>query len=215
MPTPTIPMMKSRCVRGANPESRAHSCAATTITAKAATPQPRGGSRKSAATTSAMRTSAVTRRVLNIVRGNPEATTQSSLARSLHLLARAAEASLALAIGRNRRVERDGIEVGPQEIREVEFRVRKLPKQEIGDPLLAAGADEKVGFGRVIQCKVRLQRLRRNRRSSRAVRVRREESLRCLCDIPASAIVCGDGQRQARIVGRHRLACSDELTDAR
>ena len=49
----------------------------------------------------------------------------------------------------DRRVERRGVEVGPQRIGEIELGVGELPEQEIADALLAAGADEEIGLGRV------------------------------------------------------------------
>src|SRR6266545_6977747 len=56
------------------------------------------------------------------------------------LLARAPEAALALAIPGDRRVELPGVEVRPQRRGEIELGVGELPKQEIADALLAAGA---------------------------------------------------------------------------
>src|SRR5688500_4817399 len=63
------------------------------------------------------------------------------------LLAGAPEAALAPAEGVERVGERGGPEVRPQGFGEVQLGVRELPQEEVGDALLAAGADEKVGLG--------------------------------------------------------------------
>ena len=46
-----------------------------------------------------------------------------------------------------RRAEVVGAEVGPERVGEDELRVRRLPEQEVRDPELARGADEKVDLG--------------------------------------------------------------------
>ena len=60
----------------------------------------------------------------------------------------AAEAPLAAGVPGERRIERRGVEVGPEDVGEVQLRVGELPQQEIADALLAAGADQQVGLGR-------------------------------------------------------------------
>ena len=56
----------------------------------------------------------------------------------------AAEAPLAaLEIG-DGRAQIVGAEIGPQRIDEAQLGVGRLPQQEVGQPLLAAGADDKV-----------------------------------------------------------------------
>src|SRR5512139_2028854 len=67
----------------------------------------------------------------------------------LHLFAGATEAALAGAVGGNRRIQCSRVEFGPQRVGEIQFGVGELPQQEIADALLAAGADEQVGFGHV------------------------------------------------------------------
>src|SRR5438045_8388457 len=49
------------------------------------------------------------------------------------LLAGAAEAPLAPAVGFERPLQRFGAEIRPQGVREVELRVGELPEQEVGD----------------------------------------------------------------------------------
>ena len=39
-----------------------------------------------------------------------------------------------------------GIEVGPEHIGDVDFRVGQLPQQEVADPVFAAGADQQIGI---------------------------------------------------------------------
>ena len=56
-------------------------------------------------------------------------------------------AALAVAYDAQRAQEVDPAEVGPVDVAEVELRVRALPEQEAGEPLLAAGADDQVGIG--------------------------------------------------------------------
>src|SRR5262245_25184292 len=75
----------------------------------------------------------------------------------LDLLAGAAEAPLARAVGNDGRVERGGVEVGPQRFGEVKLGVGQLPEQEVADALLAAGADEEVGLRRVAHRQMREQ----------------------------------------------------------
>jgi len=46
-----------------------------------------------------------------------------------------------------RNLEVAGAEVGPQRVRDVQLRVRRLPEQEIADSHLARRADDEVGVG--------------------------------------------------------------------
>ena len=110
------------------------------------------------------------------------------------LLAGAAEAPLAAAIRGDRRVERRGVEVRPQRVGEIELAVGELPQQEVADALLAAGADEKVGLGRVAHREVRRERgLRDRRRAGSSLRA----AVQRLQDVPAAAVIGGDGEREA------------------
>src|SRR5678815_2035373 len=74
----------------------------------------------------------------------------------LHLLARAPVATLTHRIRLDRHAKRRRVEVRPEQVGEIELGVRELPEQEIGNPLLAAGADEQVRLGRVGHRKIRL-----------------------------------------------------------
>src|SRR5262245_87542 len=68
--------------------------------------------------------------------------------RLAQLFAGAAETAFALLEGSDGRVQRGSVEVGPQQIGEIQLRVSQLPQQEIADALLAAGADEQIGLRR-------------------------------------------------------------------
>ena len=99
---------------------------------------------------------------------------------------------------RERGVEGGGVEVRPQQVGEVQLGVRELPEQEVGDALLAAGADEQVRLRRVRHREERLERLRigSRRASASASGCAREIAPRRLRDVPAPAVVGGDRQRQ-------------------
>ena len=137
---------------------RAHSQAASAAIAAATRRPAERGSRNSAARSAAISTIAVTTRSPSIAWPGP-ATPADGVRQAVRrrvgacdcdeLLAGAAEAALAPAVRGDRGVERRGVEVGPQRLGEVELGVRELPQQEVADALLAAGADEEVGLGRV------------------------------------------------------------------
>src|SRR4051812_17398392 len=61
----------------------------------------------------------------------------------------AAETSLTPVIFGNRAFERGAVEVRPIGRYEHQLAVGDLPQQEIGQPLLAAGADDQIGIGQV------------------------------------------------------------------
>src|SRR5690554_7396075 len=63
---------------------------------------------------------------------------------SLDLFIGHAEATLAALEVGQRLVEGLGIEIGPQQWREVELGIGQLPEDEVGDALLAAGADAEI-----------------------------------------------------------------------
>jgi len=110
-------------------------------------------------------------------------------------------------------IEGVSVEIGPQHVGEIEFGVGELPEQEVADPLLTAGADEEVGLGRVGHHQVR-------RKIGLAVaaglfRMRQGQLVHGLKDVPATAVIGGDGQRQARVIGGLRLAFADQRNQAR
>src|SRR5450759_889597 len=107
----------------------------TIISVKA--PHARGGKRNSAAIVTGMSTSAVRMRVLIRAAALNQMAIHPWLARRLDLLAGASEAAFALLVRGDRRIQPDGVEIRPQRVGEIELGVGELPKQEIGDSLLA------------------------------------------------------------------------------
>ena len=112
-----------------------------------------------------------------------------------------AKAAFAAAILGDCAFERRAVEIGPIDRHENELAVGGLPKQEIGEPLLAAGANDQVGIGNVGRVQMAAEKLRRNVFGG-------EPSLRDFdCDaaggardLLAGAIVERHDQRQAAIV---------------
>src|SRR5687768_10190109 len=96
-------------------------------------------------------TTAVMTRVRSIEGAPPAASARLAGGRVRgELLAGAPEAALAALVGGDGLVERLRAEVRPEGLREVELGVGELPEEEVRDALLAAGADEEVGLGRVV-----------------------------------------------------------------
>src|SRR5688572_21119172 len=129
---------------------RAHSCPPSAVTSAIRSATPARGRKKSAASRMTSSTAAVPARL--------KGSSDFGALRLLELLARAAEAPLALAVRRDRLVERRAVEIGPQRLGEIELGVGKLPEQEVGDALLAPGADEKIGLGRIAHREIRRER---------------------------------------------------------
>src|SRR5712691_67689 len=71
----------------------------------------------------------------------------------------AAEPALASAEFENGVLERGAVEIGPIDRHEHELAVRRLPHQEIGQALLAAGADDEIGIGHVGRIEIEGERL--------------------------------------------------------
>src|SRR5690348_5689193 len=156
----------------ARPISFAHSLAATSTISRTIAPNASVGSSSSAARMPAMRTMPVAMRVARaeakaILAGGSMATGATrerplgvlrlhalrdpgldlGVVLRLHLLARAPEAALAPGVRRYRGRQRARVEIGPQQVGVIKLGVGELPQQEVGDPLLAARADEQVGLG--------------------------------------------------------------------
>ena len=129
------------------------------------------------------------------------------------LLAGPPEAALPLAIPVDRRVELPGVEVRPQRRSEVKLGVGELPKQEIADALLAAGADEQIGLGRVIEREIRSQLILR--KAVLGQRPAANQLRQRLHQVPAPAVVGGDGERKTRIGRGQLLGPARELDDPR
>src|SRR6267143_3826080 len=146
-----------------------HSQAATPSNTAQNAIQPSLGNRNNAERNTASRTAAVITRVLSMnARAFPPAR-QGALRDPppaaavalgfFELLAGPPEAALALLIPRDRRIELLGVEIGPQLRGEIQFGIRKLPQQEITDALLASGANEQIGFRRVVERQMRSELL--------------------------------------------------------
>src|SRR6185295_10243771 len=73
------------------------------------------------------------------------------------LLAGASEAAFTRAVRGESSLERGGIEVRPQRVGEMQFRIGELPEQEVAHAPLAAGADEEVRLRRKAHRQVRGQ----------------------------------------------------------
>src|SRR5215471_1953053 len=61
----------------------------------------------------------------------------------------AAEPALAAAVFGERLLEHGAVEVGPMRGDEDELAIGSLPQQEVGEPLLAAGADDEIGIRQI------------------------------------------------------------------
>src|SRR6266700_827499 len=198
-----------------------HSQAATPSNAAQNTTQPGLGSRKSAERNTASEAAAVSTRVLSMsthpparqeALRDPPPTAGFALG-FFELLAGAPEAALALLVPSDRRVELLGVEVRPQRRGEVKFGIGKLPKQEIADSLLAAGANEQIRLGRVVERQVRGELvLGISPGRQRAAAHQLQQSLH---QIPAAAIVGGNRERKPRVARGELLGAARELDHAR
>src|SRR5689334_11968416 len=184
---------------------RDHSQHETSAIASTNRPHTAGDERNSMPRTTGSSATAVTTRV---------SSTLSSLLgglRGVELLAGAAEAALAALVRRDRLAEGLGAEVGPERVGEVELGVRELPQQEVGDALLAAGADEEVWLGR----EGHRQALGEALLGDGCGGVVAAAAVGRLQDVPAPAVVGGDGEREPLVARGELLAAADELDDAR
>src|SRR5688500_12172232 len=93
----------------------------------------------------------------------------------------------------------------------MELGVRELPEQEVGYALLAAGADEEVGLGRVAHG----QAARETLLGDRGPGILGAAALGGLQDVPAPAVIGGDGEGELGVGRGELLAAIDELHDAR
>src|SRR5712692_3021855 len=196
-----------------------HSQAATPSNTAQNAIQPYLGNRNNAERNTASRTAAVITRVLSMnARAFPPARQGAlrdpppAVAFALgffELLAGLPEAALALAIPRDRRIELPGVEIRPQRRGEVQLGVSKLPEQEIADALLATGANEQIRFGRVVGSELLLGvSLGRQRAAARQL----QQSLQ---QIPAAAIIGGNGESEPRIARGELLGAVCEFDHAR
>ena len=104
------------------------------------------------------------RRLLAPASGMPVALSSGSASATRHdpvLRDQAAEPPLAAAVFGDRALERGAVEIRPVDRHEHEFAVGRLPQQEVGQPLLAAGADDEVGIGQIGRVEVLAEHVRR------------------------------------------------------
>src|ERR1700738_5131117 len=84
---------------------------------------------------------------------------------------KSAEPAFAAAVLLDRAFQRRAIEVRPVHRREHELRIGRLPEQEVGEPLLARGADDEVGIGKIRRVEPAADEFRRDGfRLERAIR---------------------------------------------
>src|SRR5687768_11580399 len=183
------------------PHSRDHSQAPASAIASTKSDHQVGLARNSMPRTTGRIATAVRTRVLStedaIARREGRASARLREGLGGHeLLAGAAEASLAAAIGGEGLLQRGGAEIGPQGVGEVELGVRELPEQEVGDALLAAGADEEVRLRRVGHRQARGEALF----GDRGVGLLLAATVRGLQHVPAAAVVRGNGEREPGVV---------------
>src|SRR5262249_33788029 len=81
---------------------------------------------------------------------------------------KSAEAALAPGEFEDRVLERARVEVGPQDREKNEPTVRGLPHQEVGEPLLPAGANDEVGIGDVGRVEIAAEHIGRDRLRAQA-----------------------------------------------
>src|SRR5688572_18570152 len=184
---------------------RAHSWPPIAVISAMRSAIPVRGRKKSAASRMASSTAAVLARLTD--RQDPSS--DFGALRLLELLARAAEAPLALAVRPDRLVERRSVEIRPQRLGEIELGISELPEEEVRDALLAPGADEQIGLGRIAHREV----WRERRFVDRGASAIREHAVHRLQDVPASAVVRRDGEGELTVVRGERLAARDQLAD--
>src|SRR4051812_8851893 len=178
------------------------------------------GSSSSAASSTAISAPAVARRTFSprgapatiALRAEKQTSGDLGLLRLLDLLAGAAEAPLAAAIGFERFIERSAVEVRPKRVGEVKLRVGELPQQEIADALLAAGADKEIGLRCVAHGEIRMKLFFRHFFTPGMVL---QEAVERLHDVPAAAIVRRNGEREAAVPLGQLLRLLDQPADLR
>src|SRR5689334_24586715 len=111
----------------------------------------------------------------------------------------AAEASMAAGELEQRGVERIGPEVGPQRVAAVELRVRRLPDEEVREPLLAAGPDHEIRVGQAGGVERGADRLLVDLLGRDAARGETTERVH---ELGAAGVVEGDVEQQSLASGR-------------
>src|SRR5665213_2053000 len=102
--------------------------------------------------------------------------------------------------------------VGPKHVLEDQLGIGRLPEQEVGQPLFAAGADDQVGRQGLRGGQRRLEgRLVDSRGVHPAIAYGHRQLARRVGDVGAAAIVEGDLQQEAVVVLRAGLRPLDDL----
>src|SRR3569623_1022204 len=183
--------------------SRPHSLSAMITTTASSAEKYSVGSASTPHTNSGSRTRAVSRRCL-------------STFGLFHLLPGAAEATLAADIRGQGLVAGPRIEIGPEGIGEVQYRIGEMPQQKIADALFAAGADEEIGLGQTVQGELALEQVGGDVGGAKFAGLDAcAEPARRLRHVPAPAVIGGDHQREAGVLLRQRLGGSDLRLHAR
>src|SRR3989338_9212402 len=118
--------------------------------------------------------------------------------------------------GAQRQLKLCMIEVRPQHRREIKLGVRQLPQKKVTNALLAAGTDEQIRLRGVVQTQERLKTLRRNVfRLDLAGQHPAREFGRGLGNVPTSAVIGGNRQRQRGVVPSQVLRLTDARADFR
>src|SRR5712664_488366 len=169
------------------------------------------GRKNSATSRAAISAAAVARRVASVLRSD-KITMSGDFGplRRFDLVAGAAEAPLAGAIGDDRRVQRGGVEVRPQRVGEIKLGVGELPEQKIADALLATGADEQIRLGREAHGEISCEGLLRDLSRGGFLL---QQPIERLQDVPAPAIIGCDGERQALVARGQALSLLDQAAN--
>src|SRR6266850_4605737 len=210
------------------PASFAHSSAPSVVGTVISSAQPGLGSRKMQASSNGKTTATVSKRCLSMRRGAaaevcaaagsslfPNGPTRGSGRRRLRaeLFAGAAEPAFPAAVGVNGASQCLSVEIRPQLVGEVELGIGQLPQQEVADALLAAGTDEQIGLGRVAHRQVR----GKMGLAVRILRIRQfpHHAVDRLQDVPASAVIGGNGEREPVVAGGQLLRVADQSGQTR
>ena len=138
----------SNDVRNDQPESRNHSACASEKP-RVSKPANASGDQARAESSAATSTRAVMTRCFSTRRSSGRVGNRRF---GLDLFASHAKATLPPGVPAQRGLELCRIEVGPENVAEIQLRIRQLPQEEVADAALATGTYQKIGFRREGQC---------------------------------------------------------------
>ena len=105
-------------------------------------------------------------------------------------------------------------EIRPGNRGKIQLRIRQLPQQEIGNPLLIAGADQQIRIRNTCGIQIALQGIRRNiRRIHFAALELRRQFFYCTDDLIPASVIDGDLEMQTVIVLRRLFQFGDPIPD--